>query len=399
MRKLASIQQIAEIRPIEGADAIEAVRVNDWWCVAKKGEFTLNDLCVYHEIDSLLPMGGVYDFLAARGTRKSELEDGTIVEGYRLRTIRLKGQLSQGLALPMSSFEIFKKIAPESCHSASTLVGKYYWMDLSSPPVQAMMILSVSDNVTELLGVHKYELPMNASLRGTARGNFPSFARKSDQERCQNIRREVWDAYVAGDEFQVTVKLDGSSMTTGVIVGPSAELYGTEPRFFVCSRNLELKETEGNAFWDIARRDDMENKIRMYIDKCSEIGLDLDGLVFQGELISPSIQQNFEGVNRPDFFVYNMFDIENQEWFVPLATRDIAGVLGMKHVPILHDHIALKDLFPDATQDTIIQQLLDYADGPSAFGGKFREGVVFKRVDGKFSFKAISNKYLLKEKD
>lgn len=398
MRKLASIQQIAEIRPIEGADAIEAVRINDWWCVAKKGEFALNDLCVYHEIDSLLPVGAVYDFLASRGTRKSELEDGTIVEGYRLRTIRLKGQLSQGLALPLNVLDSvadkFKGWFPPdhymSPKAKNIEEAKNYKLRIA---------VEVGADVTEILGVHKYELPMNPSLRGTARGNFPSFARKSDQERCQNLRRQIWDAYVAEDVFQVTVKLDGSSMTTFKIGEVLAEQYGTEPRFGVCSRNLELKETEGNAFWDIARRDDVENKIRMYIGKCNELGLDCDGFVFQGELISPSIQQNFEGVNRPDFFVYNMFDIENQEWFVPLATRNVAQTLGLKHVPIVHDHISLREMFPDATQDTIIQQLLDYADGPSAFGGKFREGVVFKRMDGKFSFKAISNKYLLKEKD
>lgn len=360
MRKLATIQQIAEIRPIDGADAIEAVRVNDWWCVAKKGEFALNDLCVYHEIDSLLPVGGVYDFLASRGTRKSELEDGTIVEGYRLRTIRLKKQLSQGLALP---FTILSNT--EQWSHDNFVLGQ---------------------DVTEILGVHKYEQPMNAQLRGTARGNFPSFARKSDQERCQNLRKKIWDAYVAGDKFQVTVKLDGSSMTVFKIGETLAEQYGTEPRFGVCSRNLELKETEGNAFWDVARRDDLENNI-------------CDRAVVQGELISPSIQGNFEGVDRPDFYVYNMFDIELQEWVKPAHTKMICYSNGMKHVPVLHESVTLATLFPDATQDTIIQKLLDYADGPSAFDGKFREGVVFKRVDGKFSFKAISNKYLIKEKD
>lgn len=106
MRKLARIQQIAEVAPIEGADAIERVRVQDWWCVSKRGEFKAGDLCVYFEIDSLLPMTEQFAFLANRGTRKSELEDGTIVEGYRLKTIKLRGQLSQGLALPISSFGV-----------------------------------------------------------------------------------------------------------------------------------------------------------------------------------------------------------------------------------------------------------------------------------------------------
>lgn len=359
MRKLASIQQIAEIKEIQGADAIVAVRVNDWWCVAKKNEFSVGDLCVYHEVDCLLPVGGCYDFLASRGTKKSELEDGTIVEGYRLRTIRLRGQLSQGLALPIN-------ILPEELNDVSC----------------------IGHSITAILGIHKYERPMAAQLRGQARGNFPSFARKSDQERCQNLRHEIWQSYMNGDEFQITVKLDGSSMTIFGLDEPTSEKLSTEPRFGVCSRNLELKETEGNAFWDVARRENIE-----------QVALRIPGLVIQGELISPSIQGNFEGVSRPDFYVYNLFDAITQEWVPPKLALEWSLEKGLLHVPVLETSVTLSELFPEATENSIIQSLLNYAEGPSAFGGKYREGVVFKRLDGKFSFKAISNSYLLKEKD
>lgn len=385
-RKLASIQQIAEIRPIEGADRIVHYRVNDWWVVDGIDKYKVGDLVCYFEIDSLLPITPVFEFLAARGTKKSELEDGTIVEGYRLRTIRLKKALSQGLLMRPRDFGFVSCLDVEQTPMKSYL--RMYGEDDNG--LEVCNVFCEADDVTDLLGVHKYEQPMNASLRGTARGNFPSFARKSDQERCQGMRRQIWDAYVAGDKFQVTVKLDGSSMTTFKIGEALSEQYGTEPRFGVCSRNLELKETEGNAFWDVARRDGFENKFGL---------LDLMDTVVQGELISPTIQGNFEGVNRPDFYVYNIFDIKDQNWVEPNTARFLAEGNGFKYVPVLHEQITLKDLFPEATQDTIIQQLLDYADGPSAFGGKFREGIVFKRVDGKFSFKAISNHYLLKSKD
>lgn len=390
-RKLASIQQIADVQPIDGADAIVKVRVNDWWCVAKKGEFKVGDLAVYHEIDCLLPMNETYEFLASRGTKKSELEDGTIVEGYRLRTIKLRGQLSQGLALPWTAFPSVFSRYDDTVSADGKIIQRQHPLTLKINTPDGITFIGPSYDVTELLGIHKYERPMNAQLRGTARGNFPSFARKSDQERCQNIRREIWDAYVAGDEFQVTVKLDGSSMTTFFIDEEMAEKYGTESRFGVCSRNLELKETEGNAFWEVARRDGLEEILSNPV---------LKNLVVQGELISPNIQGNFEGVNRPDFYVYNMFDIDEQEWIEPNVTAELLrGIEGLRHVPVMHGCVTLSQLFPNATQDTIVQDLLDYADGPSAFGGKLREGVVFKRVDGKFSFKAISNRYLIKAED
>ena len=367
MRKLASVQVIADVQPIDGADTIVKVRINDWWCVAKKGEFQVGDLCVYHEIDSLLPMGTHYDFLSPRGTKKSELEDGTIVEGYRLKTIKLRGQISQGLALPIS---IITDSDPFFFAIHDNLIEPN----------------GVGTDVTSLLGVHKYEQPLSPQLKGKARGNFPSFLRKSDQERCQNLRKDIWTAFVNEDKFQVTVKLDGSSMTIFQIGEEQAENYGTESRFGVCSRNLELQKDEGNAFWSVALRDKMAETMQ---------SLEKD-YAMQGELISPSIQGNFEGVSRPDFYVYNMFDIKNQCWVSPIGVEDYASTLGLNHVPILHKSVTLRTLFPDATEDTIVQSLLTFADGPSAFGGKFREGLVFKREDGKFSFKAISNKYLLK---
>lgn len=358
MRKLVTIQKIAEVSPIEGADAIVKVRVNDWWCIAKLDEFQVGDLCCYHEIDSLLPIGGVYDFLAPRGTSKSELEDGTIVEGYRLKSIRLRKQLSQGLVL------------------SAYILGQHAGL------------LEVGTDVTEELGVHKYEKPMSQSLRGAARGNFPSFLRKSEQERCQNLRTEIWLAYIRKDKFQVTYKLDGSSMTVFNIVGDTAEHFGTEPRFGVCSRNLELKDTEGNAFWHMAHCRELQKTI--------DIG---SSLMLQGELVSPTIQGNFENVSSPEFYVYNMFDITNQVWVSPSMTSGICGLFGIKHVPVMYDNITLPELFPDATSDTIVQLLLDFAEGESGLGGAYREGVVFKCLDNDFSFKAISNKYLLKSKD
>lgn len=369
MRKLASIQQIADVQPIEGAEAIVKVRVNGWWCVAKKGEFKVGDFCVYFEIDSLLPMTDEFAFLANRGTSKSELEDGTIVEGYRLKTIKLRGQLSQGLALPMSVLQ-------------SIIMRKTEFPRNMMENIQ--IALGYGDNdVTHLIGVHKYEKPMNAQLRGLARGNFPSFLRKSDQERCQNLRRQIWDAYAAEDEFQVTVKLDGSSMTAFKI----DEKFG-DARFGVCSRNLELKETEDNAFWGVARQLKLEEMLEGDTN-----------IMFQGELLAPNIQGNFEGVEKRELYIYNMFDINEQKWMEPERTKNLCVLYELKHVPILHDAVTLRELFPNATQDTIIQELLDFADGPSALGGKFREGVVFKQADGQFSFKAISNSYLLKEKD
>ena len=52
--KLASIQTINDIRPIPGADRIEAATVLGYQTVIKKGEFRPGDLCVWHEPDTVV---------------------------------------------------------------------------------------------------------------------------------------------------------------------------------------------------------------------------------------------------------------------------------------------------------------------------------------------------------
>jgi RNA ligase (TIGR02306 family) len=149
-RKLASIQAIKEILPIEGADAIELAVVNGWKVVvAKNVGHRAGDHVVYCEIDSFLPIREEFEFL-----RKSSYKKMGDREGFRLRTIKLRGQVSQGLILPMSIFGDFGWTAYEGL------------------------------DVTEKLGIVKYEPPVPAELAGKVKGLFPSFLRRTDEERC-----------------------------------------------------------------------------------------------------------------------------------------------------------------------------------------------------------------------
>lgn len=174
MRKLASIRTIAEIRPIPGADLIELAIVDGWQCVVKKGEFSPGDPCCYIEIDSVLPVRPEYEFLRKGCHRKAEWLPGG--EGFRIKTVKLRGQISQGLALPITTDH------------------------------------DEGEDVTDALGIVLWDPPVSANLRGQARGNFPSYIPKTDQERAQNCLRKLTESY--GDHtFEATLKLDGSSCT------------------------------------------------------------------------------------------------------------------------------------------------------------------------------------------
>jgi len=363
-RKLASIQRIREIRPIDGADAIELAIINSWQVVvAKNVGHKEGDLVVYCEIDSYLPIEPEFEFL-----RKSSHKKMGDREGFRLKTIRLRGQVSQGLIIPLAdAYAIYKRSTPNL---------DMQWFE--------------GLDVTEMLGIVKYEPPMPAELAGKVKGYFPSFIRKTDEERVQNLTREYeeWKLSSA-HQFYATEKLDGSSAT----------FYVKDGEFGVCSRNLELADpgefTPGmvmcedgverpkqeNTFWKVAREMDIKKKLLA-------TGLNL---CIQGELIGEGIQKNPYKLKGHTVRFYNAFDIDKQERLNLRDFMSIMEVMGFETVPIL----GIEFLLPDT-----IDELLKQAEGKSVLNANTeREGVVIRSMDTTISFKAISNKFLLKNED
>lgn len=335
MRKLASIRKIDAIDPITDADAIEVATVGGWKVVVKKGEFAVGDLAVYCEIDSWIPTE-LAPFLS-KGKEPREFEG---VKGERLRTIRLRGQLSQGLLLSLDTALPFTNSFVEG------------------------------DDVSEVLNIQKWERPMPAQLAGVARGNFPSLIPKTDQERVQNLAAEIGAAQ--GSLYEVTEKLEGSSMTCYLIDG----------EFGVCSRNLDLKRDENNSFWATAIADDIEAKMRAVTG--------VGDFAIQGELIGPGIQDNIYKLSKPEFHVFDVYTIMAGEYMQPIHRRSfVEQILGLKHVPVLDASFVI---------NTDVEGLLAMAEGASVLNPKQeREGIVFKQVNGGMTFKAISNLYLVNE--
>ena len=335
-RKLATIRVISDIRPIEGADMIELATVGGWnIVVAKNVGHKVGDHVVYCEIDSFLPIKEEFEFL-----RKSSYKKMGDQEGFRLKTIKLRGQVSQGLILPMSVFGDFSWTAYEGL------------------------------DVTNRLGIVKYEPPIPAELSGKVKGGFPSFLHKTDEERVQNLVKEYGEyKFTSTHQFYMTEKLDGSSAT----------FYMNEGEFGVCSRNLELLETEGNTFWKVARELDLENKLK-----------DKGNICLQGELIGEGIQGNPYKIKGQTVHFFNAFNIDKQ---VRLGINEFLVLLDdmeLVSVPILD--VAM--LLPDT-----VKGMLELAEGKSRLNDKTeREGVVVRSLDNTISFKAISNKFLLSEK-
>ena len=337
MRKLVTVRKIDEILPIDGADAIVCAKVGGWAVVVKKDEFQAGDLCVVFEIDSFLPETDYrFQFLMPRKITWNGHH------GARLRTVKIRGQVSQGLVLPIKDF-------PEVMQEFN---GEIQEQDFS-----------------ELLNVLKWEPVINAQLAGMVRGNFPSQVHKTDQERAQNIVGKIFDDL--DRVYEVSIKLEGSSMTVANIDGD----------IHVCSRNMSLKlEDEGNAFVKTANESGAIDLINRH-----------PNLAFQGELVGRGIQGNIESFADMRFYIFDIFDIKEGKYLLPSDRHNLLKQNNLNHVPIV-TFSSLRDL-----NIFNIEDLITYADGPS-INAKLREGLVFKSMDSDFSFKIISNKYLLKEK-
>lgn len=336
-RVMASIRQISEIKQHPNADKLDIAVIDGWQLVtAKDNNFKTGDIVVYFEIDSWIPTE-IAPFLS-KGKEPREYNG---VKGERLRSIKLRGELSQGLILPLS------------IHSA----------------IEDADESNIGYDVSEILNIQKWERPMNPQLAGQAKGYFPSFIRKTDQERIQNHFKRMTVEHF-DDTYEITLKVDGSSMTVFVKDGE----YG------VCSRNLELKINEGNvdnAFIKKAAELDLKSKLLAYGKN----------IAIQGELWGSGINGNWENINHHEYSVFDIFDIDNQKYLPAHDRKRICEDLNLQHVPVIG--------YSNLNAFVSVKDFLDYAERPS-INNKIAEGVVFKSLSNPdYSFKAVSNSYLL----
>lgn len=346
MRKMATVRRIDDIRPIPDANAIECAVIGGWTVVVKKGEYKPGDLAVYCEIDSWIP-NDVAPFLTKPGQEVKEYEG---IKGERLRTVKLRGQLSQGLLLPLR--DVWKDWTPENIEKH---VGE-------------------GDDVSESLNIKKYEAPIPAQLAGEVKGMFPGFIPKTDQERIQNLKAELDAWKTEQTRWEVTEKLDGSSMT----------VYMNRGEIGVCSRNLELKRNKDNSLWKAVYNQGIEETLVAY--DSFDGGLNI---ALQGELIGEGIQGNPYKLKGQKFYVFDIYLIDEGRYMTPVERMEFCQKASINCVPLIDFGCMLTNFD--------INSLLDMAEGKSVLNENTeREGLVFKRADGKASFKAISNKFLIK---
>lgn len=355
MRKLASIVKISNIERIQNSDFLVKVNMyNKGWnvvCNINNG-FKKEDIAVYFEIDSALPiLDKRFNFLKERAKRTWKLNDQIVFESIKIKTMELRGVISQGLLMPICLF-------PE------------------------LINFNVGDDVTEILGVEHFDnvsikwdtVIGKISMDGDIKSAFPSFVQKTDEERIQNLMNYFFE--MKGRLWEVSDKYDGSSMTC---------FYSMENRpedpFGVCNRNCEYKESERNIFWQVSKRYELFEKMKFYNQE----------IAIQGELVGPGLNGNRDKYTEHDYFVFNVFDIKNRRYFTTEERYKICRQMGLNHVKIINPALDVFNTFEN------LDEMLKFVNGKTEKGNK-KEGCVFKSLDGLVSFKCINNNYLLDEK-
>lgn len=374
MRKLASIQTINNILPIEGSDFIEQVQVLGWNLVTKKGEFNINTKCIYIEIDSVVKESPDFEFL-----RKYK---------FRVKTQKIRGVISQGLAIPLSMFNIPEN-TPEGTDVTELLgITKYLSPSEREELQQEERKLANEKNKLKKF-MMRYSWFRKLFLSRKQKEGFPYWISKTDEIRCQSLHWEEFYQQFKDKEVYVTEKVDYCSGTfTGKLVPKFTGWLGKlipikKYQFVVCSRNL-INNDKNSLYWKIAKKYNLEEILR-----------NNPSLTIQGECGDTKVQGNKYGITEPTMWVFNIIDHEKNYHYGIKELSSFCRKYNLQHVPILGriEGYKLSEL------GSTVQELVEFSKGKSVLADIPREGVVIRCIeDGKklLTFKVINPDFLLK---
>lgn len=360
MRHLATIRKISNIRPIPGADRIVVAQVDGWECVVPKDEFHVGDTIVYVEVDSIVPERPEFEFLRDRK--------------FRVRTIKLRGQVSQGLVLPLSILP--EGNYPMGCDVTSVLGIKKYDPEAAQ---EALLTQKQPQKSKSRLGqfLMRFKWYRKLFMKPKHKGGFPDWIAKTNETRIQNLTTLFDIERKNGTKFSVTEKVDGQSATYYL-----RKVSRRKYEFGVCSRNIYLGTPDNSSYWTVARKYDIENVLKKLIGEYETV-------VLQGEICGNQIQGNKYHISGYEFFAFNLIYPDHK--CDTAEIQDLLAPFGIETVPIVEEGKVLPDT---------IAELVEYSKGKSTVRKEQkREGVVMRNVQKNISFKVINPDFLLAEKD
>lgn len=360
MRKLASIRRIDGLYPIPDRDKIELAQIDGWTVIVKKDEFKVGDLCVYIEIDSVLPEKPEFEFLRSKN--------------FRIKTMKMAGCISQGICFPLDILPTDREYAFDDDVTDILGIKKFEPQDATDvkEPKEKEAVIN---RYPAFLMRYKFFRNLFYKFGNKKKVKaFPEFISKTDETRIQNA-----PFYLDLDEeWVVTEKIDGQSGTFAVV--KKKRLFKTTYEYIVCSRNVRLFKKDDSSYWKVSEKYNIEEKLTNFLKENKKI----DWIAIQGECISPKVQGNKYKVKEPDLFIFNVIFPRGR--IGSISGKEFVESLGMKFVPIIGEMKLPKT----------VPEMLEIAHGNSALGNTIREGLVCRSFDGKKSFKAVDPLFLIK---
>lgn len=379
MRQLATLQKIENLRKHPNADTLDIVNIKGWEVITKTGDFKEGDWCVFFEIDSIVPdYTSVFDFMSKRK--------------YRVKTQKLRGVVSQGLAMPVSIIDKMIEEGHIKKFNIKWAIGtdltkildvKKHDPEAEKERKQAGRQYRKKNPFVEYMKQYQWFRKMHYNIVGKNTKNFPWFVKKTDEERIQNM------PYIFrqhnGEFCYFMEKLDGTSLTCAIHKsGKSFQIlkkfFGAD--FYVCSRNLTLFTKNNTVYWKIVEQEGIEKKLR-------SVG---KNIAIQGEIIGESVQKNKYKLKGIDLYLFNVIDLDKNYYYNQVEKMEFCNKYGFKLAPDL-GNITLKDTMK-------VSDIVELSKGTSVINPKIkREGIVIRSLDNdRISFKAINPEFLLKYK-
>ena len=356
-RQLATIRTVDDITPIEGKDKIVLSTITGWHIITKKDEFQVGDKCVFIEIDSVLPEKPEFEFLRGKD--------------FRIRTMKMSGVVSQGIAFPLDILPQGKDYKVGQDVSDILGVKEYIGSMDTGNETETSKKHHYPKFLMRYMWFRKLILPKKESK------GFPTFIAKTDETRIQNAPSYLKNK---NQKWIATEKVDGMSST--YVLEKKKGHFGKEKfSYYVCSHNLRLDPNANSPIWDVSKKYAIEEFLKEFINLHS----DYKWVAIQGECVASKVQGNKYKVKEPDLLVFNLLTPDGR--YGSLDAKKIVESRNLKFVPIISNGMTL----PDTVDD-----VLAFAHGRSAVGDTLREGIVFRTLDGKQSFKAVDPLFLLK---
>lgn len=353
MRKLASVQRIEWIRPIEGKDKIALYGILGWSVICQKTIGNVGDLVVYCEVDSVLPEREEFEFLRSKK--------------FHIKTMKMSGVISQGICFPMSILPE-KKGGYKVGDDVTDIIGVTEFAEVVDDPV----VLANNKKKNPLM---RFELYRKLFGKKKAKDSFPTeYISKTDETRIQSA---PWYLEDKDTKWVATEKVDGTSGTF-LLVRKKNLFKKDRFEYMVCSRNRRLLVNDGSVYWQVSDKYMIKEKLMNMIG-------DREWIAIQGECIAPKVQKNKYGVSEPHMYVFNLLTPKGR--WGSVAARDYLGTRGFDFVPIVDEDFKLPDT---------VDEMLEIAHGKSMLADTLREGLVVRSCEGIMSFKAVDPKFLLK---